>query len=114
MVLLPAAGRWKDTGNRMRAKEAGGWWTGYVLLVNTHRWLNEAVTNRFSWWHHLTLIVSKQRMRFSQIQIVFGKPKEAGGWWTDGVCAAGEHPPLAQPVRHQPILLVASFTLIVS
>ncbi|CAI5479529.1 unnamed protein product [Closterium sp. Yama58-4] len=40
--------RWKDTGNRMRAKESGGWWTGYVLLVNTHRWLNRTVTNRFS------------------------------------------------------------------
>ncbi|CAI5503950.1 unnamed protein product, partial [Closterium sp. Naga37s-1] len=48
---------WKDTGNRMRAKEPGGWWTGYVLLVRTQRWLNQSVTNRFYWWHHVTLIV---------------------------------------------------------
>ncbi|CAI7776032.1 unnamed protein product [Closterium sp. NIES-54] len=73
LCLAAPALRWKDTGNRMRAKEPGGWWTGYVLLVNTHRWLNRSVTNRFHWWHHLTLIVS-MGFRFKLHYI-------ASGWW---------------------------------
>ncbi|CAI5460139.1 unnamed protein product [Closterium sp. Yama58-4] len=48
--------RWEDTGNRMRAKEGGGWWTGYVLKVYTHQWLNRTVTNRYKWWHWLILM----------------------------------------------------------
>ncbi|CAI5511761.1 unnamed protein product, partial [Closterium sp. Naga37s-1] len=75
----PAAGRWKDTGNRMRAKEPGGWWTGYVLLVNTHRWLNESVTNRFSWWHHVTLIAPDNMAKASKgLVLLF-----VGAGWTD-------------------------------
>ncbi|CAI5967009.1 unnamed protein product [Closterium sp. NIES-65] len=48
--------RWEDTGNRMRSKEGGGWWTGYVLKVYTHQWLNRTVTNRYKWWHWLILM----------------------------------------------------------
>ncbi|GJP30545.1 hypothetical protein CLOM_g3799 [Closterium sp. NIES-68] len=48
--------RWEDTGNRMREKESGGWWTGYWLKVTTHAWLNRTVTNRYKWWHWLALI----------------------------------------------------------
>ncbi|CAI5935565.1 unnamed protein product, partial [Closterium sp. NIES-64] len=47
---------WEDTGNRMRSKEGGGWWTGYVLKVYTHQWLNRTVTNRYKWWHWLILM----------------------------------------------------------
>ncbi|CAI5967852.1 unnamed protein product, partial [Closterium sp. NIES-65] len=71
LCLAAPALRWKDTGNRMRAKEPGGWWTGYVLLVNAHRWLNQSVTNRFHWWHHLTLIAPDNMSRASKGLVLF-------------------------------------------
>ncbi|CAI5484263.1 unnamed protein product [Closterium sp. Yama58-4] len=48
---------WKDTGQRMRGREKGGRWTGYILEVTLHRWLNKSATNRYKWWHFMTLMV---------------------------------------------------------
>ncbi|CAI7899240.1 unnamed protein product, partial [Closterium sp. NIES-53] len=87
--------RWKDTGNRMRAKETGGWWTGYVLLVNTHNWLNRTVTNRFSWWHHLTLIAPDNMPNASKGLVLFFI---GAGWSDDGRDDRGYHVPKANAV----------------
>ncbi|CAI5958018.1 unnamed protein product [Closterium sp. NIES-64] len=86
---------WKDTGNRMRAKEAGGWWTGYVLLVNAHRWLNQTVTNRFLWWHHLTLIAPDNMPNASKGLVLFFI---GAGWSDDGKDDSGYHVPKASAV----------------
>ncbi|GJP62829.1 hypothetical protein CLOP_g19851 [Closterium sp. NIES-67] len=55
----------------MRAKEPGGWWTGYVLRVTAHRWLNESVTDKSVWWHYLTLIAPDNMPSASRGLVLF-------------------------------------------
>ncbi|CAI5951393.1 unnamed protein product, partial [Closterium sp. NIES-64] len=82
LSLCPAADRWKDTGNRMQAKELKPL-VGILILF---------------------LCLAAPALRWKDT----GSHASQGAWGVvDGVCAAGERPPLAQPIRYQPIPLVA-------
>ncbi|CAI5534800.1 unnamed protein product [Closterium sp. Naga37s-1] len=63
--------RWKDTGQRMRGREKGGRWTGYILEVTLHRWLNRSATNRHVWWHFMTLMAPDRMSRAHKGVVLF-------------------------------------------
>ncbi|GJP30529.1 hypothetical protein CLOM_g3789 [Closterium sp. NIES-68] len=79
----------------MRAKERGGWWTGYVLRVTTQRWLNESVTDRSVWWHYLSLIAPDHMRNASKGLVLFFV---GAGWSEHGRGERAYHVPKTNDV----------------
>ncbi|GJP56363.1 hypothetical protein CLOM_g15419 [Closterium sp. NIES-68] len=62
----------------MRDKAPKGWWTGYILRVTTHRWFNRTVTDRYHWWHWMTVIAPDDMHSASKGLVLF----IIGSGWT--------------------------------
>jgi hypothetical protein len=52
------AGRWHDTGGRLRGRFITGAWEGVVLNMTSQAWLSSADVDHHLWTHSLVIVVS--------------------------------------------------------